>query len=73
MLHDIAYIWNLMYGINESLHRKENHGHGEQTYGCRAGRGGTGMDWEFGVNRCKLSSLEWISNEILHYGPGNYI
>ena len=27
--------------------------------------GGSGMDWEFGVNRCKLLYLEWISNEIL--------
>ena len=23
------------------------------------------MDWEFGINRCKLLLLEWISNEIL--------
>ena len=22
------------------------------------------MDWEFGVNRCKLLALEWISSEI---------
>ena len=29
--------------------------------------GGSGMDWEFGVNRCKLLPLEWISNEILLY------
>ena len=26
------------------------------------------MDWEFGVIRCKLLHLEWISNEILLYG-----
>ena len=32
-----------------------------------------GMDWEFGVNRCKLLPLEWISNEILLYSTGNYI
>ena len=25
----------------------------------------SGMDWEFGVSRCKLLHLEWISNEIL--------
>ena len=31
------------------------------------------MDWEFGVNRCKLLPLEWISNEILLYSTGNYI
>ena len=39
-----------------------------------AGGGGErGMDWEFGVNRCKLLPLEWISNEILLYSTGNYI
>ena len=30
------------------------------------------MDWESGVNRCKLLPLEWISNEILLYSTGNY-
>ena len=34
---------------------------------------GSGMDWESGVNRCKLLHLEWISNEILLYSTGNYI
>ena len=27
--------------------------------------GGSGMDWEFGVNRHKLLHLEWVSNEVL--------
>ena len=31
------------------------------------------MDWEFGVGRCKLLHLEWISNEVLLYNTGNYI
>ena len=31
------------------------------------------MDWEFGVGRCKLLHLEWISNETLPYSTGNYI
>ena len=44
---------------------KKNHGHGEQTCGCRGGGGGSGRDWELGVNRCKLVPLEWISNGIL--------
>ena len=35
--------------------------------------GGSEMDWEFGVGRCKLLHLEWISNEILLYNTGNYI
>ena len=62
----------LKYGTNESFHRKETHGRGEQTSGCQGGVG-SGMDWESGVNRCKLLHLEWISNEILLHGTGNYI
>ena len=34
---------------------------------------GSGMDGEFGVSRCKLFHLEWISNEVLLCGTGNYI
>ena len=26
-------------------------------------RGGSGMDWEFGVSRCRVLHLEWMSNE----------
>ena len=37
-----------------------------------AGWGGSGMDWESGVNRCKVLPLEWISNEILLCSVGNY-
>ena len=36
-------------------------------------QGGSGMDWEFGVDRYKLSYLEWIDNKFLLYSPGNYI
>ena len=35
--------------------------------------GGTGMDWDFGVGRCKLLYLEWINNKVLLYSTGNYI
>ena len=35
--------------------------------------GGRGMDWEFGVGRCKLLHLEWIYNKVLPYSTGNYI
>ena len=31
------------------------------------------MDSDFGVSRCKLLYLEWISNEVVKYSPGNYI
>jgi len=33
--------------------------------------GGSGMDWEFGVSRCKLLYLKWISNELLQFSTGN--
>ena len=46
---------------------------GEQTCGCQRGSEGSGMDWESGVNGCKLLHLEWISNDILLYSIGNYI
>ena len=36
-------------------------------------KGGSGVDWELGVKRCKLLPLEWISNEILLYSTENYI
>ena len=34
--------------------------------------GGSGMDREFGVGRCKLLHLEWIISEVLLYSTGNY-
>ena len=70
--HMTSHIWNLIYGTNELFHRKENHGLREQTCGCQGG-GGSGVDWELGVNRCKLLPLEWISNDILLCSTGNYV
>jgi len=32
-----------------------------------------GMDGEFGVSRCRLLHLEWISNKVLLYGTGNCV
>ena len=32
-----------------------------------------GMDWEFGVSRCKLLYIEWINNKVLLYSTENYI
>ena len=49
------------------------HGQGESTCDCQGGAGENGMDWELGVNRCKLLLLEWISNGILLYSTGNYV
>ena len=35
--------------------------------------GGSVMDWDFGVNRCKLLHLEYTGNDVLLYSTGNYI
>ena len=59
--------------MNLSTKQKETHTHGEQTCDCQEGGGGSGMGWEFGVYRCKLLHLKWISNEVLLYSTGNYI
>ena len=59
--------------MNLSIENKQTHGHRQQTCGCQGGGGGRGMDWTFKVSRCKLLPLEWISNEILLHGTGNYI
>ena len=37
------------------------------------GGGRSGMDWELGVNRCRMLPLEWISNGILLCSTGNSV
>ena len=34
--------------------------------------GGSGMDLDLGVSRCKLLHLEWVNNKVLLYSTGNY-
>ena len=60
--------------MNLPTKQKQNHRHREQTGGCQGGRGwGRGMEWEFGINRCKLLYREWIHNKVLLYSTGNCI
>ena len=58
--------------MNLSTKEKQIHRHREQTCGCQ-GRGVGGKDWEFGINRCKLLSIEWINSKVLLCNTGNYI
>ena len=51
----------------------QTHIYGEQTCGCQRGVGRNGIHCKFGVSRCKLLHLEWIRNEVLLNGVGNYI
>ena len=32
-----------------------------------------GVDWEFGISRCKLLYIEWIKSEVLVYSTENCI
>ena len=60
--------------MNLSMKQKQNQGRREQTCGCQGGgEGRGGMEWEFGVSRCKLLYIEWINNKVLLYSTGNYI
>ena len=58
---------------NLSTKQKQTHRHNEQSCGCQGGKGGEGMDWEFGICQCKLLYIEWINNKVLLYSTGNYI
>ena len=55
-----------MAQMNLSTGQKQTRRHREQTCGCQ----GSGMDGEFGVSRCKLLHLKWLSNEVLLYSIG---
>ena len=48
-----------------NLYTKQTHRHREQTCSCQGGVGVGGMNWEFGVNKCKLLYIEWIHNKVL--------
>ena len=65
-------MWNLKYGTKEPIHRTETDSETWRT-DLWLPRGGEWMDWKFGVSRCKLLHLGWVSNEVLLYSPGNYI
>ena len=48
--------------MNLSIKQSQSQRHREQTCGCE---GGGGVDWEFGVSRCKQVYIQWINNKVL--------
>ena len=55
-----------MTQMNLSMKQKQTHRRREQTCGCQEGGGcGGRMEWDFGINRCKLLYIEWINNKVL--------
>ena len=72
--YEITYVWNLnMTQMNLSLKQKQTRRERTDVWlPCEKGLGG-GVDWEFGVSRCKQFYIGWINNKILLYSTGNYI
>ena len=66
-------MWNLKYDTYEQIYKTNRLTDIENSPVVAKGEeGGGGMDWEFGISRCKLVYLEWINNVLL-YRTGNYI
>ena len=55
--HMISRIWNLIYGTNETFHRKEIHGHGEQTCGFQGE--GVGVGWTGNMGLIDANCCLW--------------
>ena len=72
--YDITYMWNLKYEkMNVSMKQKQTHRHREQTCSCQGGGGKGGMEWQFGISRCKLLHTGWINGKVLLCSTGNYV
>ena len=52
-----------MTQVNLPEKQKQPHRPREQTCGCQGREGG--LDWEFGISRCKLLHIEWMNNQVL--------
>ena len=64
-------MWNLKYESNESVCKAETDS--QNRLGCQGGgKGWGGIDWKFGVSRCKLLHVEWM-DKVLLYSIGNCI
>ena len=59
---------------NELVYERERDSQTQKTDSSDAKeeKDGRGMDWEFGINRCKLLHREWI-NKVALFSTGNYI
>ena len=54
--------------MNPPTKQKQNQG---LVFAKGEGVGG-GVEWEFGISRCKLLHIEWINNKVLLYSTENY-
>ena len=67
-------MWNLKYDMNELNYKTGTDSKTSRIdFWLPRGQGVRGMDWEFGVSRCKLLYIEWINSKVLLYNTENYI
>ena len=62
-----------MTQVNLFTKQKQTYRHREQICGCQEGGEWEVLDWEFGVNRCKLLYIEWINNKVLSNREYQYL
>ena len=67
-------MWDLKYGTNDPICKTElDQGLVDIRLVVAGGCGGSGMDTAFGVGRCTLFHLEWISHGVLLYHTETYV
>ena len=68
----MTYMWNLKCDTNEPIHKTETDSQTSRTdfWLPRGSCSGGGVEWEFGVSRCKLLYRKQISNKVLCVAQG---
>ena len=59
--HVMSHICKLKYGTNEPVYKQKETDLENTLVVAKGEWGRSGVDWESGVNRCKLLYLEWIN------------
>ena len=73
MLYGIICRWDLKFDTNELTCETEATDT-ESRFVVATGKGEReGMDWEFGISRCKLLHIKWVGNRVLLYNTGTYV
>ena len=72
MSHGIMYTWNLKYNTSELL-QSGNRLEDIENRLDKGEEGGEGMEWDFGISRCKLVYTGWMKNKAVLQSTVNSI
>ena len=69
---NLTYRWSPTHAADECVYGTETDSQTHRTdlWLPGAWRAGGGMEWEFGLSRCKLVYIEQINNKVLPYSTG---